>query len=112
MPTARWGSAGSRTRGATANPGGHLLCALHERFGGEANLALLAADGTPHHYAGNDENPVFSFRLGRIGIVSTGLYSLDRSVFRFAAQGATERRLVRPGTTISLDRDGGAVTGA
>ena len=31
---------------------------------GQANLAVLAADGTPHHYAGNGENPVFAFRLG------------------------------------------------
>ena len=45
-------------------PVAHLLAALHDRFGGQANLALLAADGTPYHYAGNGENPVFSFRLG------------------------------------------------
>jgi glutamine phosphoribosylpyrophosphate amidotransferase len=93
-------------------PVGQLLCALHERFGGQANLAVLTADGAPHHYAGNDENPVFSFRLGRIGIVSTGLYSLDRSVFRYAAPGATDRRLVRPGTTVSLGRDGSAQSAA
>ena len=93
-------------------PVGQLLCALHERFGGQANLAVLTTDGTPHHYAGNDENPVFSFRLGRIGIVSTGLYSLDRSVFRYAAPGATDRRLVRPGTTVSLGRDGSAQSAA
>ena len=41
----------------------HLLGALHDRFGGQANLAVLTADGTPHHYAGNGENPVFTFRL-------------------------------------------------
>ena len=92
-------------------PAAHLLGALHDRFGGQANLAVLAADGTPHHYAGNDENPVFAFRLGRVGVVSTGLYSLDRSLFRFVAPGATDRRLVRPRTTASLDRDGSA-TGA
>lgn len=90
-------------------PAAHLLAALHDRFGGQANLALVTADGTPHHYAGNSENPVFSFRLGRIGVVSTGIYSLDRSVFRYAAHGATERRLVPLGTTISLDRNGFAV---
>ena len=49
---------------------------------------------TPYHYAGNGENPVFSFRLGAIGLVSTGIYSLDRSLFRFVAPGATDRRLV------------------
>ena len=37
---------------------------------------------------------MFAFRLGRIGIVSTGLYSLDRSLFRYAAPGATDRRMV------------------
>ena len=102
----------ARGRLAPDEPAAHLLGALHDRFGGQANLAVLAADGSPHHYAGNDENPVFSFRLGRIGIVSTGLYSLDRSLFRFAAPGATERRLVRLRTTVSLDRDGSATSPA
>jgi hypothetical protein len=91
-------------------PPAPLLAALHERFGGEANLALLEADGTPHHYAGNRENPVFSFRLGRIGIVSTGIYSLDRSVFRYAAPGATDRRLIRLGCAVTLGLDGRPTT--
>ncbi len=84
----------------------HRLAALHDTFGGPANLAVVTAGGGAHHYAGNRENPVFSFRLGSIGIVGTGLYSLDRSVFKYAAQGATERRLVKIGTTISLGPDG------
>jgi glutamine phosphoribosylpyrophosphate amidotransferase len=87
-----------------------LLPALHERFGGQANLAVLEADGTAVHYAGNTENPVFSFRLGEIGVVSTGIYSLDRSMFRYAAPTATERRLVRQGSTASLDRNGRVVS--
>ena len=87
-------------------PPGRQLASLHDRFGGQANLAVLTADGTPHHYAGNDENPVFAFRLGRIGIVSTGIYSLDRSLFRYVAPGATERRLVPRRTTVTLERDG------
>jgi glutamine phosphoribosylpyrophosphate amidotransferase len=87
-------------------PVAHLLGALHDRFGGQANLAVLAADGTPHHYAGNGENPVFAFRLGRIGAVATGIYSLDRSLFRFVAPGATERRLIGLHTTATLDRNG------
>ena len=87
-------------------PAEHLLAALHDRFGGQANLAVLAADGTPHHYAGNGENPVFAFDLGRIGLVSTGIYSLDRSLFRFVAPGATARRLVPLHTTVALGRDG------
>jgi hypothetical protein len=83
-----------------------LLPALHERFGGKANIALLDATGGAHHYAGNAENPIFTFRLGPIGIASTGIYSLDRSLFRFVAQGATDRHLVREGTVITIDRNG------
>ena len=91
-------------------PVADLLTGLHDRFGGQANLATLAPDASAHHYAGNAENPVFAFRLGPIGVVSTGIYSLDRSLFRFVAPGATERRLVRPGTTATLDRHGNATT--
>lgn len=86
-------------------PVGHLLGALHDAFGGDANMAVLAADGTPYHYAGNDENPVFTFRLGRIRLASTGIYSLDRSLFRYVAPGAEERRLVRPRSTVALAPD-------
>ena len=91
-------------------PAAHLLAALHDRFGGQANLAVLAADGTPHHYAGNGENPVFAFRLGRIGLASTGIYSLDRSLFRFVAPSATERRLIGLRTTVTLGPNGEAQT--
>ena len=94
------------TGDASGAPG--LLTAMHDRFGGEANLAVLAADGAPYHYAGNGENPVFSFRLGRIGVVSTGLYSIDRSLFQLAAPEATERHLVRVGHVVGLGRDGTA----
>jgi glutamine phosphoribosylpyrophosphate amidotransferase len=89
-----------------SEPVAHLLASLHDRFGGQANLAVLSADGTPHHYAGNGENPVFSFRLGRIGIASTGIYSLDRSLFRFVAPTATDRRLIRIRSTVALDQRG------
>ncbi|MEW5991145.1 MAG: hypothetical protein AB1736_07330 [Chloroflexota bacterium] len=84
----------------------HLLGALHDTFGGQANLAVLTADGAAHHYAGNRENPVFTFHLGRIGVAGTALYSRDRSVFRYAAPGATDRRLVPIRTTASLDSEG------
>jgi glutamine phosphoribosylpyrophosphate amidotransferase len=90
-------------------PPAALLGALHDRFGGQANLAVLAADGTPYHYAGNGENPVFSFRLGRIGVVSTGIYSLDRSLFRFVAPSASDRQLVPLRMSITLDRNSEAI---
>ncbi len=85
---------------------GHLLAALHETFRGVANMAVLTRDGTPHTYAGNPENPIFTFRLGVIGIASTALYSADRSLFRFAATGATERALARPNSNFALDERG------
>jgi hypothetical protein len=87
-------------------PVGHLLAAMHDAFGGEANLALMTRDGTPHHYGGNPENPLFTFRLGRIGLASTAIYSVDRSLFRYAARGATDRALVRLHSTVSLDGRG------
>jgi glutamine phosphoribosylpyrophosphate amidotransferase len=86
-----------------------LLCRLHETFGGQANLALLTPDGTPRAYAGNTDNPMFTFRLGRIGIASTGIYSLDRSIFRYVAATATDRHLVPLGATVALNRDGAPI---
>ena len=87
------------------SPAAALRC-LHERFGGQANLAALTTDGEVVAYAGNTENPVFAFRLGRIGIASTALYSIDRSLFRLAAAGATRRRVIKPGGSVALDRLG------
>lgn len=99
---ARWLEDGWRPGRAPSQ----VLPALHARFGGQANLAVLASDGTAAHYAGNTENPVFAFRLGSIGVVSTGIYSLDRSLFRFVAPRATDRQLIRVGRTVTLDGHG------
>lgn len=90
-------------------PTGDLLGALHGRFGGEANLAVVTATGAAHHYAGNGENPVFTFRLGRIGLACTGIYSLDRSLFRFVAPTATARDLVRAPGAVALDPSGAPI---
>ncbi len=83
-------------------PAGEQLADLHRAFGGQANLALLSPDGTADHYAGNSENRVFSFRLGAIEIASTGIYSLDRSLFRYVAPTASGKRLIRLGSTAHL----------
>jgi hypothetical protein len=80
----------------------HLLGALHDALGGEANFALLLPDGSVHHYAGNPENPVFGFRLGDVEVLSTAIYSIDRSLFRLVCPEARERRVVRPHRTASL----------
>jgi hypothetical protein len=90
---------------ASANGGrspGELLARLHATFGGLANLALLLPDGSAWHYAGNDENPVFGFRLEPIRFLCTAAYSIDRSLFRLVAPGARERRVVRPSETARL----------
>ena len=86
---------------------GHKLIELHEEFHGQANLATIEAGGDVAVYAGNTENPVFTFRLGPIGIASTGIYSLDRSLFKNVSPKATERQLVRVGSAVALDRNGG-----
>jgi hypothetical protein len=83
-----------------------LLASLHDTFGGHANLAVLTANGEVHHYAGNDENPVFTFRLGSIGLAATGIYSIDRSLFRLVAPTATDRHVVPLRSTVSLRPDG------
>ncbi len=72
-------------------PAPELLADLHQTFSGPANLAVLAGDGSAYHYAGNAENPVFTFSLGPIRVASTGIYSLDRSLFRYVAPAARDR---------------------
>ncbi len=79
-----------------------LLAALHDAFGGQANVNLLTRDGAVHAYAGNSENPVFAFRLGQVRLASTGIYSLDRSLFRYVVPEAKDRRLVPRQTTVTL----------
>ncbi|HET9346378.1 MAG TPA: hypothetical protein VFO05_11830 [Candidatus Limnocylindrales bacterium] len=83
-----------------------ILAELHEVFGGQANLATIEPDGAVSAYAGNTENPMFAFQLGRIEVAATGIYSLDRSLFRYVAPGATARRLIRVGNSVSLGRHG------
>jgi hypothetical protein len=87
-------------------PVAELFGDLHRTFGGQANLAVLARDGRPHAYAGNTENPVFAFRLDTIAVVSTGIYSIDRSLFQLVVPRATDRQLVRGGRTVTLDATG------
>ena len=84
----------------------HALRRLHDTFGGHANLAVLTRGGEAHHYAGNDENPVFTFEVDASGtlvrLACTGMYSLDRSVFKFVAPEARNRRIVPREATASL----------
>jgi len=87
---------------ADASSAPDALTRLHDIFGGHANLAILTPDGGAHHYAGNAENPVFRFDIGRIRLISTGMYSLDRSLFKYVVPEATHRSLVPFERTASL----------
>jgi predicted glutamine amidotransferase len=78
------------------------LNTLHDAFGGHANLAVLTRDGRAHHYAGNAENPIFTFDLGQIRLACTGMYSLDRSVFKYVVPDATNRKLLPRMATATL----------
>jgi predicted glutamine amidotransferase len=78
------------------------LAALHAALGGSANLAVLQPGGPVTVHAGNAENPVFAFRLAALHLLATGVYSLDRSLFRLVAPGARERRLVGRGRAATL----------
>ena len=93
-----WGSAPGNPPG-DSNAG--LLERLHEIFGGQANLATIAADGSVRHYAGNTENPVFTFRLGEIQLASTAIYSIDRSLFRLVAPDARGRGVIAQGASFA-----------
>lgn len=83
-------------------PAADQLAALHAAMGGSANLAVLEPGGAATVHAGNAENPVFGFRLGDLALLATGVYSLDRSLFRLVAPGARERRLVGRGRAATL----------
>jgi glutamine phosphoribosylpyrophosphate amidotransferase len=83
-------------------PPSDLLAALHEAMGGSANFAVLEPGGRVTVHAGNGENPIFGFRIDRLRLLSTGVYSLDRSLFRLVAPGAHERRLVGKGRSATL----------
>lgn len=87
---------------ALGRPAEDLLEALEEAMGGSANLAVLEPGGRATFHAGNRENPVFGFILGGLRLLSTGVYSLDRSLFRLVAPGARERRLVARGGSANL----------
>lgn len=87
---------------APGRPAAEQLADLHATMGGSANLAVLEPGGAATVHAGNAENPVFGFRLGDLHLLATGVYSLDRSLFRLVAPGARERRLVGRGRPATL----------
>lgn len=99
------GDATAGVGGTAADPCG-ALAALHAELGGQANLMALTPSGAIHCYAGNTDNPVVSFRLGPLRLVTTAIHSIDRSIFRFVAPGATDRRILKPGSRLHIVPDG------
>jgi len=78
------------------------LASLHLLLGGQANLMALSADGRGHVYAGNTDNPVFTFELDGWRAAATAIHSFDRSFFRFVAPGARRRRVLHVGDHADL----------
>ena len=78
-------------------------------------LAILVVHSLGIHqtqageFAPSYERSHVAFRLGRIGMVSTAIYSIDRSLFQRIARGATQRRLVRNRCSVALAGDGSVV---
>ena len=71
------------------------LTTLHDTFGGHANLAVLTSDGrraitTPATTRTRSSRSASA----RFGLACTGMYSLDRSVFKYVVPEATDRKLV------------------
>jgi predicted glutamine amidotransferase len=75
---------------------------IHTRLGGGANLGCLTTDGTLLAYHGFEHNPMWTFRLEDALVASTGLFSDDEALFELAFPGATDRRALAMGETISL----------
>ena len=104
-PTRRSAPAGSRTSGGKAN-----WCRTSS-----GRFTTRSAARQPRRPDGRrrgaslrrqSREPGLHVPARRIGIAGTAIYSLDRSVFRFVAPGATDRRIVPIRTTASLDREG------
>ncbi|MHB1954628.1 MAG: class II glutamine amidotransferase [Sulfobacillus sp.] len=78
------------------------LVATHEALKGHANFMALSAQGQLAVYAGNHENPCYSFRIGSINLSTTGLHSLDDYLFDALFPQATNIKEISYGTAIEL----------
>jgi predicted glutamine amidotransferase len=78
------------------------LTATHRTLQGQANFMVLGRDGTLAVYAGNEENDVYTFRLGAISLATTALHSFDRFVFDTIFPGAQDIQRLDRGTCWEL----------
>ena len=89
---------------------GQMLGALHDRFGGQANLAVLAAGRRAIPLRGQRREPGLLVPAGRHRL------GLDRDLLArplavpARGAGATDRRLVPLHTTVTLDASGASST--
>jgi glutamine phosphoribosylpyrophosphate amidotransferase len=83
-----------RERLADGVPAAGALLEVHERFGGNANLASLSSDGTLLVYGGHAHNPLWRFEAGGLTVAATALHSEDESLFDLLFVDAGERRRI------------------
>jgi predicted glutamine amidotransferase len=74
-------------------PADRALATVHATLDGHANFMALLSDGRLLVYAGNPENPCYTFRWGALTVAATALHSLDDYLFQslFPDAGAIER---------------------
>ncbi len=74
------------------------LIETHQALGGNANFMALHRRGDLAVYAGNEENPVYTFEMNGIRIASTSLHSHDNFLFEAVFPGASRIEHLPPGT--------------
>lgn len=74
------------------------LVDTHHALGGKANFMALHHRGNLAVYAGNEENPLYTFEMNGIHLASTSLHSRDRFLFEAVFPGAVRIETVPPGT--------------
>ncbi|PSR20064.1 MAG: hypothetical protein C7B45_16775 [Sulfobacillus acidophilus] len=57
------------------------LFETHQALRGNANFMALGRQGDLGVYAGNEENAIYTFRIGDLQLASTGLHSRDNFLF-------------------------------
>lgn len=81
---------------------GDALCATHDELGGDANIAVMTADGSMHFYAGHHDNAVYAFRINDAKFVATALHSADDYVLQVVFPNSESAERVQPKTVFSL----------
>ncbi|PSR34420.1 MAG: hypothetical protein C7B46_05760 [Sulfobacillus benefaciens] len=83
-------------------PFAESLVATHKALDGNANFMALAAHGTLAVYAGNQENPCYTFRIGAIHLSATSLHSMDDYLFDALFPQATDINTIPYGTAVEM----------